>query len=178
MYIFVHYTSHKCQLIKKINKKKHPSDPQQPQVWADRYGISIQKTAAADSSYWKRDWAAVALCPTPRGPAPEFFWRWSGPIRSENDCVVWCLCAGSGLRSACGHAGRESGRSQYGCRLQHQCGGGGGGGGSEELRGSACVLLGTGGIKPLLLPGLTSSSQRVLFSGQKESGEAVGAAGH
>lgn len=90
-------------------KKKSLSDPQQPQVWADRYGISIQKTAAADSSYWKRDWAAVALYPphlSPRGPASEFFWPWSGPIRSENDCVVWCLCAGSGLKSARGHAGR------------------------------------------------------------------------
>lgn len=45
-------------------------------------------------------------------------------------------------------------------------------------RGSTCVLLCTGGIKAPLLPGLTSSSQRALFSGRKESGEAVAAAGH
>lgn len=45
-------------------------------------------------------------------------------------------------------------------------------------RNPACVWLGAGGIKPQLLPGLTSSSQRVLFSGQPESGEAVEAAGH
>lgn len=93
----------------KQNKKeeKHPSDSEQPQVRVDRYRISIQKTAATDLSYWKHDWAAAALCPTPRGLAPEFFFLpWSGPIRSENDSVVWCLCAGSGLRGARSHADR------------------------------------------------------------------------